>query len=75
MLNQSPKSARLEQLFLKLTTPSDRDFIRKIIGVTVTYVVTGQNYVKPLVMRRFLPKYLVITGGAFLALFWIYLII
>ena len=68
-------SYRFEQTFLKLTTSHDRDVIKKSIAFFITLYVTIRAFISRLVMRWLLSKNLVITTGALLTLFLIYLII
>ena len=56
----TPFFIKLETLFRKITTTSDRERLKNIIAL--------------LVMRRTVAEYLFITGSAFLALFLIYII-
>ena len=56
----TPFFIKLEKLFRKITTNSDREHLK--------------NFIALLVMRRTIAEYLFITGSAFLALFLIYII-
>jgi hypothetical protein len=58
------KEHRTEKIFLKLTTHSDREQIKKMIGALVVLSV----------MWRSIPKYFFIAGGTFLTLLLIYLL-
>ena len=64
--------ATLERTFLRLSTQRDREVIKTVIGISINAIVQISTIYQSM-MRRSLPKYLFVAGGALLTLFGIYL--
>ena len=62
--NDEPIAIRLERIFLRVTTTTDREMIKSALGIGVTSFV----------MWRTLPKNILIPGVGFLTLLLIYFI-